>query len=192
MAEEHPRPTEAGGDQLLEADGRGGVAAWQFGHEGNARFLNPVAEEFGLRWIERERDRGVDRLAVVAGREDRRGSEPLVGEVENGVDIVAGGERSKAVDRRGAKFLRSPLRPVRNLLADATDLEPVGEHPEGRKVSALPLVAQTDNPDPEFHDAVGSSAATSLTNKSRSRLSPLSEMSLRHHAPAQRMALTAV
>ena len=36
---------------------------------------------------------------MVAGGQDRRGAEPLVGQVEQGVDVVPGGEGAETVDR---------------------------------------------------------------------------------------------
>ena len=61
----------------------------QFGHEGDAGFLHALAEHLHLRGVDWKRDRRVDRLAEVAGGQDRRAAIPLIGEVEDGVDVIA-------------------------------------------------------------------------------------------------------
>jgi hypothetical protein len=68
---------------------------------------------------------------VLAGRENRRGAVPLVGEVEDRVDIVAGGEGPKPVDCGGIDRTGRPGRQMSHLLTDTAHLEPVGERPEG-------------------------------------------------------------
>ena len=128
---------------------------------------------------------------MVAGREDRCGPEPLVGQVKDRVDVIAGGQSPEAVDRGCPEFGGCTLGPVRHLLADPADLEPVGQCANGGKVSRLPLVAQADDADAEFHEIV-SAVVASAASISRSRSIPLSAMSLRHQAPAQRISFTAV
>ena len=164
----------------------------QFGHERDARILDAAVEQVGLAGVAGKRDRRVDGLAVVAGGQNRRGPEPLISQIEHGVDVVARREHAEAVHCGGAQFRGRPFRAVRHLLAHPPHLETVCEGAQGRQVTAFPLLAETDDAHAELHGTAASPGVASSAAISSSRRSPLSAMSLRHHAPAQRISLTAV
>ena len=63
---------------------------------------------------------------MLAGRQNRGGAVPLVGQVENRIDVIAGREGPKSVDRRGVEGLGRAGRQMSYLLADATHFKPVG------------------------------------------------------------------
>ena len=191
MAEQHPGCPQACGDQFLEPHGRGGVPPGEFGHEGDASLVDTVAEQVGLRGVDGQGDRRVDRLAMVAGGQNGRDAVPLLGKAEQGIDVVPRGERPKAIHRDGTELHGRPLGPVRHLLANSPHLEAVGERSQGGQVPRLPVLAETDDPDAELHVA-SPNVTASAAKSSRSRRSPLSEMSFRHQPPSQRIARTPV
>jgi hypothetical protein len=75
----------------------------QLCHEGNSRLFDPLPQQASILGGEGERDRRIERLAVVAGGENWRGALPLVGEVENRVDVVPRRQRAEAVHGNGAE-----------------------------------------------------------------------------------------
>jgi hypothetical protein len=191
VAEQHPWLANLRGDQFLEADGGRSVATRQFRHERDPRLLDASSHDLRLLGVEGQRDRRVDGLAMVAGREDGRGTEPLVGQVQDGVDVVSGGEGPKAVHGGGSQFRRGSLRPMGHLLADSSNLESIAEGAQRRQMPALPEIAQSHDTDAQLHGVVSADTA-SAARSSRSRCRPLSAISFRHHAPSQRMCFTAV
>ena len=64
---------------------------------------------------------------MVTRGEDRRRAIPLIGEVEDRVDVLPRGERPEAIHWHGAEFRCCALGQMGHLFADATDLESIGQ-----------------------------------------------------------------
>ena len=86
----------------------------------------------------------IDRLARLAGSQDRQGAIPLRGQNKNDVHIFASGEHAEAIDRRGAKLDRHLMCSMRHLIANGPQFKPIGEHPQGRSMALMPEITQPD------------------------------------------------
>ena len=72
MAKKQPRLAKLGGDQFLQANGRGGLSFGKFGHESDSSLFHPMADRFSLVDVKVQSDRAVDGLARLTGRQDRQ------------------------------------------------------------------------------------------------------------------------
>ena len=84
----------------------------------------------------------IDRLAGLAGRQDRQGAIPLRGQNKNDVHIFALGEHAETIDRRGAKLDRHLVGSMRHLIANGPQFKPIGKHPQGRSMAMMPEITQ--------------------------------------------------
>jgi hypothetical protein len=113
--------------------------------------FNFVPDAAGLGGIEIERRGAVDGFSGGTSGEDRQGPEPLWGEHQDGVDVVARRKDAKAVDRACAEFAGGGVGAVRDLVADGADFEAVRERAERRPMPGLPGFSQANDPNPELH-----------------------------------------
>ena len=93
----------------------------------------------------------VDRLARVAGRQDRQRPIPLQREDQHRVEVFAMGQHVITVHGGGVELGGRLLGPMGHLVADRPNLEPIGQHAQGRGVALLPHFSQADDADAEFH-----------------------------------------
>ena len=144
MAEEEPWTAQPRGNQFLQPQRGRGIAPREFGHEGNARLFDPVLDPCRVFDAQVHAARAVDGLPGLTSGQNRQGAIPLVGQDENGVDVLAAGEHAEAVDGRGAELAGHQVGAIRHLIENGPQLEPIREHPQGRSVAVLPEITQPD------------------------------------------------
>ena len=127
IAEQQPRQAEPRGHQFLEPQRGGGQPAGKLGHEGDAGLADAAADFVGLVGFEIERGGTIDRLAGIAGGEDRQRAVPAGGEQQHGIDVGARGERTEAVARAGRPALGDFGRPMGDRIAERPHFEPIGQ-----------------------------------------------------------------
>jgi hypothetical protein len=101
--------------------------------------------------IEVEGGGAVDRLAGVAGGHDGEGTVPAGREQEDGVDIGAIRQATKAIANAGRPAVGYLGGPVGNGIANGADFEAVIQRPQGGRMPRFPRLAETDNADAKFH-----------------------------------------
>ncbi len=151
MAKKQPRLAKLGGDQFLQANGRGGLSFGKFGHESDSSLFHPMADRFSLVDVKVQSDRAVDGLARLTGRQDRQRAEPLGGEHQHGVDVFALHQHVVAIDGLGVKFGCRLLGPMPHRIAHRTDFKAIGQRTQGGSMSHLPDVAKADQAKSDFH-----------------------------------------
>ena len=144
MAEEQPRIAQPRGNQFLQPQSGRGITPREFGHEGDSRLFDPVFDPCRVVHAEIHAAGTIDRLARLARSQDRQGAIPLRGQNKNDVHVFASGEHAETVDRRGAELGRHLVGSMRHLIANGPQLEPIGEHPQGRSMAMMPEITQPD------------------------------------------------
>jgi hypothetical protein len=61
---------------------------------------------------------------------------------ENDVHIFTAGEDAETIDRRGPEFDSGLMCSMRHLIANGSQLIPVGEHSQGRSMALMPEITQ--------------------------------------------------
>ena len=151
VAEEQLRGAQTGGDQLFQPQGGRGVPPGKLGHKSDARLLDAALDGLRLLGVHFQADRAINCLPRLAGRQDRKRSEPLGRKHHDGVDVFALDQRVVAVHRFGLKLGCRQLGAMLHLIADRPDLEPVGQRPQCRGVPRLPSIPQADKTHAKSH-----------------------------------------
>jgi hypothetical protein len=66
----------------------------------------------------------------------------LGGQNENNIYVLASGKYTETVDRSSAKLGCHLMRAMRYLIADGSQLKPIGKHPQGRGMAMMPEITQ--------------------------------------------------
>ena len=127
----------------------------EFGHEGNSRLFDPVLDPGRVFHAQVHAAGAIDRLARLAGSQDGQGTIPLGGRDKDDVHVFAPGKHAEAIDRRGAELDRHLMRSMRHLIANRSQLEPIGEHPQGWSMAMMPEITQPNQTHAKFHKSSG-------------------------------------
>ncbi len=117
------------------------MTARKFGDKRHARPLDPLFDRLGLLRQKIERGGAVNRLAGIAGGQNRQRAEPLARQHHHGVDVLALGQGPISVDGRGAKIVGRDFGPQGHRLANRSHLEPIAQGPQCRTMAILPDVS---------------------------------------------------
>jgi hypothetical protein len=120
-------------------------------HVSDSRSFDSCSDVQSLAWSHVQRRRTVDGFPVFTGFENRQRSIPLRRKVEDRVDIFASDQAAKTGDRNGIELFGNAFRFRENFTANCGYFESIRKGPEGRRMSRLPLIAQANQSNSEFH-----------------------------------------